>query len=390
MKKTLGLKAGILGVAILAAGAFATVPAILPQTAYAAEKSNSSSATDKMYTIARKINLIFQENGKTTDIKTLVQKGYVSAKNMAYTFPKTTVADLLGGKLGAWVPSAFTIPSVSATYDRQPEDVNITLTIDKAKQKKETKTITRTINYFNVENGKKTKTGSKTDSVTFIRYGYLDLNGKIIMGTWSGNHTFKAVTVPAKSGYTQNIKTVPAKTVTPTDSDFTVEVIYTKKSSYAKNGWKNENGGWKYYKNNKAYTGWHYMTKAEGENTDHWSYFGDDGKVYTGWKWMTKKEGEKTAHWSYFGPNGWLRTNWQQMGKGTSNPDGNNPKHWSYFGPNGWLRTGLQEMGKGTKNPDGNNPKHKSYFGNNGWLVTNKKINVNGKTYTADGRGWLK
>ena len=77
MKKTLGLKAGILGVAILAAGAFATVPAILPQTAYAAEKSNSSSATDKMYTIARKINLIFQENGKTTDIKTLVQKGYV-------------------------------------------------------------------------------------------------------------------------------------------------------------------------------------------------------------------------------------------------------------------------------------------------------------------------
>ncbi len=98
--------------------------------------------------------------------------------------------------------------------------------------------------------------------------------------------------------------------------------------THKKNGWVNENGGWKYYKDGKAYTGWHKMGKAEGEKTEHWSYFGKDGKLYTGWRNMGKNEGEKTAHWSY--------------------------------------------------------------FGDNGWLVTNKRFSVAGKTYTADGRGWIK
>ena len=183
--------------------------------------------------------------------------------------------------------------------------------------------------------------------------------------------------------------------------------------THKKNGWVNENGGWKYYKDGKAYTGWHKMGKAEGEKTEHWSYFGKDGKLYTGWRNMGKNEGEKTAHWSYFGDNGWLRTGWQQMGKGTKNPDGNAKKHWSYFGSNGWLRTGWQWMDKsqGEKTPhwsyfggngwlrtgmvtlgkaDGEKVTHKSYFGGNGWLVTNKRFSVAGKTYTADGRGWIK
>lgn len=153
-----------------------------------------------------------------------------------------------------------------------------------------------------------------------------------------------------------------------------------------KNGWKNENGGWKYYKNGIIYTGWHKMGAAEGEKTEHWSYFARDGKVYTGWRKMGAAQGEKNEHWSYFGPNGWMRTGWQQMGKGTNNPDGNNAKHWSYFGSNGWLRTGLVTLGKA----DGESVTHKSYFGNNGWLVTNKKFTLSGKTFTADSRGWVK
>ena len=219
-------------------------------------------------------------------------------------------------------------------------------------------------------------------------------------------------------------------------------------TSTKKNGWFNEGGGYKYYKNGSYYTGWHLMSKAEGEKTNHWSYFGKDGKVYTGWHYMSKAEGEKNAHWSYFGDNGWMRTGWQAMGKGTSNSDGSTTKHWSFFGDNGWLRTGWQEMGKGTKNPDGNAAKHwsyfgdngwlrtgwlqmgkgtkepdgnkakhwsyfgtngwmrtglvtlgkadgesvahKSYFGNNGWLVVNKKFTLAGKTYTADSRGWVR
>ena len=137
-----------------------------------------------------------------------------------------------------------------------------------------------------------------------------------------------------------------------------------------KNGWYKEDGAYKYYKNDKAYTGWHKMGKAEGEKSEHWSYFGKDGKIYTGWHRMGKSEGEKKTHWSYFGPNGWLRTGWVQMGKGTTNPDGKAAKHWSYFGSNGWLRTGWVQMGKGTSDPDGNATKHWSYFGSNGWLRT--------------------
>ena len=224
--------------------------------------------------------------------------------------------------------------------------------------------------------------------------------------------TTAGVTAPAL------INTVPAENV------YAAGNVQKNAKTTAKKGWVRENGGMKYYKDGKAYTGWHYMTKAEGEKTPHWSYFGNDGIIRTGWQQMGKgtgnPDGNAAKHWSYFGTNGWLRTGWQQMGKGTGNPDGNSSKHWSYFGgngwlrtgwvqlgkgtsepdgnsakhwsyfgSNGWLRTGMQDMGKGTKNPDGNAAKHKSYFGDNGWLVTNRLLSFAGTTYLADSRGWL-
>ena len=137
-----------------------------------------------------------------------------------------------------------------------------------------------------------------------------------------------------------------------------------------KSGWIFTDGSWYYYKSNKPYTGWHYMSSGEGEKTPHWSFFGNDGRLYTGWHYMSAKEGEKTPHWSFFGDNGWLRTGWVRLGKGTSEPDGNSAVHWSYFGDNGWLRTGWVRLGKGTSEPDGNSTAHWSYFGDNGWLRT--------------------
>ena len=141
-----------------------------------------------------------------------------------------------------------------------------------------------------------------------------------------------------------------------------------------KNGWVYENG-WYFYKNGSRYTGWRWMTSAEGEKKAHWSFFGEDGRLRSGWvrfgKETSNPDGNNPAHWSYFGDNGWLRTGWVQLGKGTSEPDGNSAKHWSYFGDNGWLRSGWVRLGKGTSEPDGNNPAHWSYFGDDGWLRTN-------------------
>ena len=158
-----------------------------------------------------------------------------------------------------------------------------------------------------------------------------------------------------------------------------------------KSGWIFTDGSWYYYKSNKPYTGWHYMSSGEGEKTPHWSFFGNDGRLYTGWHYMSAKEGEKTPHWSFFGDNGWLRTGWVMFGKGTSEPDGNSAVHWSYFGDNGWLRTEWQKMGAGTSNPDGNAAAHFSYFGDNGWLKTGwirEGNGIEGLRY-LDESGWL-
>ena len=151
-------------------------------------------------------------------------------------------------------------------------------------------------------------------------------------------------------------------------------VSLTAEKEKKQNGWKLVSGKYYYYKDDVKYTGWHYMTSAEGEKKDHWSYFGKDGVLRTGWvqlgKGTSEPDGNSKTHWSYFGANGWLRTGWVQLGKGTSEPDSNSKKHWSYFGDNGWLRTGWVQLGKGTSEPDSNSQKHWSYFGANGWLRT--------------------
>ena len=154
------------------------------------------------------------------------------------------------------------------------------------------------------------------------------------------------------------------------------------------NIWVNVNGYCHFVQNGKLVTGWKHFTKADGEKTDHFSYFDKkNGRLYVGWRKMGAAEGEKIEHWSYFGDNGWLRTGWQLMGKGTSNPDGNTASHCSYFGDNGWLRTGWQKMGT-SLNPDGKNKVHWSYFGGNGWMVKGWYKDSEGLHYFKP-NGWM-
>lgn len=186
---------------------------------------------------------------------------------------------------------------------------------------------------------------------------------------------------PAKTTGKSSEKETPKK-VNVSIEGKTFEVSAT---GYA---WIYVNGYYHFVQNGKLVTGWKLLTKAEGEKTDHWSYFDKkNGRIYTGWRKMGAAEGEKTEHWSYFGNNGWIRTGWQLMGKGTSNPDGNATAHWSYFGPNGWLRTGWQVMGT-SSNPDGKNKVHWSYFGGNGWMVKGWYKNSEGLHYFKS-NGWM-
>ena len=162
-----------------------------------------------------------------------------------------------------------------------------------------------------------------------------------------------------------NMSTVEAATTTKTITIEGQKVNVPTKG----NNWFNIKGYWHFVKDGSLVKGWRNLTKADGQSTNHFSYFDKtNGRLYTGWHYMSANEGEKNAHWSYFGANGWLRTGWQQMGT-KNNPDGNSKIHWSYFGNNGWLRTGWQSMGT-KNNPDGNNKQHMSYFGDNGWLRT--------------------
>lgn len=232
MKKKFNIKAKLIGLAALAAGAAAVVPAALPATVSAAETSVTSAPTG-WYQIVRNINVYYvDDDGNASFGGSAPYTGYVSNKNMKFTFPEVKVADLFSEGLGYWKPNIETIPAVTATYANPPEEVNIYLYRDDSKFLKESKDVTRTIKYFTVDkNGNKADAGSYKDSVTFYRAGYLDASGNKVMQDWTGDYTFKAVETPAKEGYTADISVVPEKKVTPFDSDFTVEVTYKANAS---------------------------------------------------------------------------------------------------------------------------------------------------------------
>ena len=229
MKKKLNLKSKIAALALLTAGATTAVPAVVPQVAMAAE-TTAAQNTNGSYQIVRNINFYYKnDDGSTTFGGSAPYTYTVPYRNMQVTFPEIKVADLFNGGLGYWKPDREIIPAVKATYDNPPADENIYLSLDKSSYTEESKTIKRTVNYYYVDtDGKKSSAGKYSDSVTFKRGGYIDASGNKVMYDWSGDYTFKELAVEQKTGYTVNMEKVPAKTVTPADSDFEVEVIYSK------------------------------------------------------------------------------------------------------------------------------------------------------------------
>ena len=230
MKKKFNFKAKLIGAMALAAGVCAVVPAALPQTAMAADAvSASASVPTGMYKIVRNINVYYiNEDGTTTFGGSAPYTGYVSNKNMKFTFPEVKVADLFKDGLGYWKPDVETIPAVTATYDNPPAEVNIYLRKNEDNFVKESKVVKRTIKYMKLEpNGKISDAGGYEDSVTFYRTGYIDAKGNKVMSDWAGEYTFKDIEVPEIKDYTPDRAVIKGKTVTPSSADFTEEVVYT-------------------------------------------------------------------------------------------------------------------------------------------------------------------
>ena len=92
---------------------------------------------------------------------------------------------------------------------------------------KEEKTVWRKINFIDKDTGKKIK-GSQSQGTIFTREVIKDANGNVthVVTDWQSSGTIKAYTVPDIEGYSHKVKTVPAVTVKPSDSDIEVNVEY--------------------------------------------------------------------------------------------------------------------------------------------------------------------
>ena len=219
MKKRWGIKAGIIGLAVLSAGAAVAVPVSLPQTAVTAEAAQTSSVTVK-----RQINIYKKySDGKKEKVGEVGQESSeLSNKDRIVDFPASDAKEYLrgfdDGAWGAWIPEEAKIPAASGSYNNPPAVYDMYLVLDSSKGLTANKTIKRTIEYYTEdENGRRSLSSTSMQNVTFPA------------GTlYTEKYTFSDVTVPVKSGYTADRTVIKGKAVTPKSENFTEKVIYKK------------------------------------------------------------------------------------------------------------------------------------------------------------------
>ena len=254
MKKKFNTKAKLFGLALLAAGATVSIPAVIPAQATAAEaaaETNTVSETEKK-TVTRTVRFYYKnDNGKTTPVKS--SNGGDFVRTASATFERTVIKDKKTGKVisaPAWgtakldgfdvpvingfTPNKKTIPAVTVSPDKLPEDISVYYTENpehKTTLSTESKTVSRKITYYRInDDGSTSQTWSKTQSATFTRSVTTDGNGKKTYGAWA-EHTFAAEDVASMDGYTHDIKTIPAVTFTPDNPPADVKVYFKKGTS---------------------------------------------------------------------------------------------------------------------------------------------------------------
>ncbi len=251
MKKRLNAKAKLFGLALLAAGATVTIPAVIPAQAQAAEVAATTETvteTEKK-TVTRTVRFYFKDDkGKTTPVKS--SNGGDFVRTASATFERTVIKDKKTGKvlsapdwgttefagfdspaINGYTPDIKTIPAVTVSPEKPPKDLVVYYTENPEHKKTlstESKTVSRKITYYRInDDGSNSQTWSKTQSATFTRSVTTDGNGKKEYGAWA-QHTFNAEDVAPMAGYTPDVKTVPAVTFTPDNPPSDVKVYFRK------------------------------------------------------------------------------------------------------------------------------------------------------------------
>ena len=258
MKKKFNTKAKLIGIALLAAGATVSIPAVIPAQAQAAEVTAATETvteTEKK-TVTRTVRFYFKDDkGKTTPVKS--SNGGDFVRTASATFERTVIKDKKTGKvlsapawgttelagfdspvINGYTPDVTTIPAVTVSPEKLPKDLTVYYTENPEHKKTlstESKTVTRKITYYRInDDGSTSQTWSKNQSATFTRSVTTDGNGKKEYGAWA-QHTFNAEDVASMEGYTPDIKTIPAVTFTPDNPPSDVKV-YFKKNAGAPSG----------------------------------------------------------------------------------------------------------------------------------------------------------
>lgn len=217
-----------------------TVPNIDGYTPNIAEITADSNVTYQ--TADQNINVVYSpnqqkgqvdfiDNDDQGQIKKTVAISGVSEGQIDFTAAATALSELEKAgyalaKTNEWVDAAGTFKTAEFdTADNTDQTFNVYLVHQQATTQTN-KTITRTISYT----GARTNPESVRQTAVFTETIVKDLqNGNTLADTWQlTSNGFVAVDTPARKGYTPNLKTVAAdSSITHTDSDQTVEVVYT-------------------------------------------------------------------------------------------------------------------------------------------------------------------
>ena len=258
MRKGFKFKAKLFGLALLATGAAAAVPAAIPQTVMAAEPAAGTQSTipipygagyrieDK--TISRTAHFMYRnEDGSTAPV--IATTGEDLHYSATATIQKITVYNKKTGavisthysdpiEFPAWdspdlygyTPDKEEIPAKTITWDDESEDIYVYYTKDVSKESIEEKEFSRKIHtVYKDTDGSVIYQNVQTQNAKIMRYVWTDKYGNKTYGNW-GKRNVSKIDVTQTEGYRVDKTVIPAITLSSPDDKFDdVYITYTKR-----------------------------------------------------------------------------------------------------------------------------------------------------------------